>query len=44
VRQNATTQIGPEITLDPEGDAVGHGIRFGGLRQESLEVMLDEWG
>ncbi len=41
VRQDAAPQIGSEVLLHPEGDAVAHGIDFGGLGEEGLEVMLD---
>ena len=29
VRQNAATQVGSEVSLDPRGDAVPHGVRLG---------------
>ncbi len=32
----------PEVSLDPRGDAVRHGVRIGGLCEEGLEVVLDE--
>ena len=40
--ENATAQIGPEVALDPRGDAVPHGVRLGGLCEERLEVVLDQ--
>ncbi len=40
--ENATAQVGPEVALDPRGDAAPHGVRFGGLCEKRLEVMLDQ--
>ncbi len=40
--ENATTQVGPEVALDPRGDAVSHGIGLGSLCEEGLEVVLDQ--
>ena len=42
VRQNAAAQVGSEVSLDPRGDAVPHGVPLGGLCEEALEVMLDQ--
>ena len=41
--ENATAQIGPEVALDPCGHAVPLGVRLGGLCEERLEVVLDQW-
>ena len=32
----------PEVALDPRGDAAAHGVRLGGLCEESLDVVLDQ--
>ena len=40
--ENATAQVGPEVALDPRGDAAPHGVRLGGLCEEGLEVVLDQ--
>ena len=40
--ENATTQIGPEVALDPCGDTAPQGVRLCRLREESLEVLLDQ--
>ncbi len=37
-----STQVGPEVALDPCGHADSHGIALGGLCEESLEVLLDQ--
>ena len=42
VRQNAATQVGPEVALDPRGDAVAHGVPLGGLCEERLKMLLDQ--
>jgi hypothetical protein len=42
VSENAAAQIGPEVVLDPRGDAASHGVRLGGLCEEGLEVVLDQ--
>ena len=42
--ENATTQIGPEVALDPCGDTAPKGVRLCRLREESLEVLLDQRG
>ena len=44
MRQNTATQIGPEVALDPRGDAVRRGIRLGGLCEEGLESDSDPIG
>ena len=36
VCQNAAAQIGPEVALDPRGDAAPHRVRLGGLCDEGL--------
>ena len=38
----ATAQVGPEVALDPSGDAAAHGVRLSGLCEEGLEVLLDQ--
>ncbi len=40
--ENAAAQIGPEVALDPRGDATPHWVRLGGLCEEGLEVLLDQ--
>ena len=40
-RSTVNRQVGPEVALDPRGDASTGGIGLSGLRQERLEVMLD---
>ena len=42
VCQNTASQIGPEVALDPRGDAARHGIRLGDLCEEGLEMVLDQ--
>ena len=42
VRENTATQVGSEVSLDPRGDAVPHGVPLGGLCEEGLEVVLDQ--
>jgi hypothetical protein len=42
VREDAAAEVGPEVLLNPGGDAVAQGLRLGGLRHEGLEVMLDD--
>ncbi len=42
--ENATAQVGPVVALDPRRDAAPHGVRFGGLCEEGLEVVLDQRG
>ena len=42
VREDAAAEVGPEVLLDPGRDAVAQGIRLGGLRDEGLEVVLDD--
>ena len=40
--ENAAAQIGPEVALDPRGDATPHWVRLGSLCEEGLEVLLDQ--
>ena len=40
--ENAAAQIGPEVALDPRGDATPHRVRLCGLCEEGLEVVLDQ--
>ena len=42
VSENAASQIGTEVTLDPCGHAAAHGVRRCGLCEERLEVVLDQ--
>ena len=42
ISENAATQIGPEVALDPRGHAVPRAARLCRLCEESLEVLLDQ--
>ncbi len=43
VGEDAAPQVGPEVALGPSGNAGAGGITLCGLRQERLEVVLNEW-
>ena len=41
VCEDSALQVGSEVLLHPERDAVAHGVGLGGLGEEGLEMMLD---
>lgn len=43
VGEDAAAQIGPEVLLDPRRNAMAQGIGLGGLSEEGLEVVPDNW-